>query len=109
MHKFQRKKPFPEVKNEILCIELANVDEPTRHKNGVKYLLVRQDLCGRTVDAKRMTVKDSKETVCSFLCIITKKNRPKGTWVDNRTEFAGDFNDFCRAEGIQIYSTMSRN
>ena len=37
------------------------------------YLLVRQDLFDRTVDAKGMKTKDSKETVNVFLTMIKKK------------------------------------
>ena len=54
-----------------------------------------------------MKTKDSKETVRAFLTMITKKNRPKKIWVDKRTEFAGEFKKLCKAEGTQIYSTMS--
>ena len=61
----------------------------------------------RTVDAKGMTTKDSKETVRAFLTMITKKNRPKKIWVDKGTEFAGELKKLCKAEGIQIYSSMS--
>ena len=39
--------------------------------------------------------------------MITKKNRPKKIWVDQGTESAGDFKNFCNAEGIHVYSTMS--
>ena len=39
--------------------------------------------------------------------MITKRNRPKKIWVDKGTEFAGAFKEFCAAEGIQVYSTMS--
>ena len=67
----------------------------------------RQDLFDRTVVAKGMTTKDSKETGCAFLSMITKKNRPRKVWVDKGTEFAGEFKKLCKAEGIQIYSTMS--
>ena len=38
--------------------------------------------------------------------MITKKNPPKKIWVDKGTEFAGEFKKLCKAEGIQIYSTM---
>ena len=38
---------------------------------------------------------------------ITKKNCPKKIWVDKRTEVAGEFKKLCKAEVIQIYSTMS--
>ena len=54
-----------------------------------------------------MKTKDSQETVKTFLCMITKRNRPKKIWVDKGTEFAGAFEKFCTAEGIPVYSTMS--
>ena len=100
-------KAFARFKNEIWCMELAYVDKLAKDNNGVKYVLVRQDLFDRTVDAKGMKSKDSKETVRAFLTMITKKNRPKKTWVDKGTEFAGELKKICKAEGIQIYSTMS--
>ena len=58
-------------------MDLAYVDKLAKDKNGVKYLLVRQNLFDRTVDAKGMKTKDSKETVRAFLTMITKKNRSK--------------------------------
>ena len=58
-------------------MDLAYVDKLAKDNNGVKYLLVRQDLFDRTVDAKGMKSKDSKETVRAFLTMITKKNRPR--------------------------------
>ena len=61
----------------------------------------------RTVKAKGKKTKDSRETVKGLSSMITKRNRPKKIWVDKLTEFAGEFKKLCRAEGIQIYSTMS--
>ena len=58
-------------------MDLAYVDKLAKDINGVKYLLVRQHLFDRTVDAKGMKTKDSKETVRAFLTIIAKKNWPK--------------------------------
>ena len=87
---------------------MAYVDKRVKDNNGVKYLLVRQDLFDRTVDAKGMKTKDLEETVRAFLTMITKMNRPKKIWVDKGTEFAGEFKKLCKAEGIQIYSTMVR-
>ena len=66
-------------------MDLAYVDKVAKDKNGVKYLLVRRDLFDRTVDAKRMKTKNSKETVYAFLTLITKKNRLKKLgWQENR-------------------------
>ena len=70
-------KAFARFKKEIWCIDMAFFDKLANDLNGVKYLLVRQDLFDGTVDAKGMKTKDCKETVRAFLTMITKKNRPK--------------------------------
>ena len=36
-----------------------------------------------------------------------KKESTQKSWVDKGTEIAGEFKKLCKAEGIQIYSTMS--
>ena len=105
--KFKRTKAFAIFKNENCCMDLAHVDKLAKDNNGVKYPLVRQDLFDRIVDAKGLKTKDSTENVRSFLSMITKKNRPRNIWVGEGTEFAGEFKKVCKAEGIQIYSTMS--
>ena len=105
--KFKRMRAFAMFKGEIWCMDLAYVDKLTNDNNGVKYLLVRQDLFDRTVDAKGMKTKDSKETVKTFSRVITKKNIPKKFWVDQEIKFAAEFKKFCSAEGIEIYSAMS--
>ena len=106
-HENSRMRAFARFRNEIWCMDLAYVDKLSKENNGVKYLLVRQDLFDRTVNAKGMKTKDSQETVKAFSSMITKRNRPKKIWVDKGTEFAGAFKKFCVAEGIQVYSTMS--
>ena len=83
-------KAFDRFKNENWCMDLAYVDKLAKDNNGVKYVLVRQDLFDRTLDAKGMKSKDSKETVLAVLSMITKKNCPKKIWVDKGTEIAGE-------------------
>ena len=100
-------KAFARFKNEIWCMDLAHVDKLAIDNNGVKYLLVRQDLFDRTVNAKGTKSKDSKETAGAFLTIFTKRNRPRKIWVKKGTEIAGEFKKLCEAQEIQIYSTMS--
>ena len=88
-------------------MDLAYVDKLAKGNNGVKYLLVRQDLFDRIVNAKGVKTKDSQETVKAFSSMITKRNHSKKIWVDKGREFAGGFKKFCTAEGIQVYSTMN--
>ena len=95
---------FASFKNELGCTDLAYVDKLAKENNGAKYLLVRQDLFDRTVNAEGMKTKDSQETVKAFSSMITKRNRRKKIWVDKETELVGAF---CAATGIQVYSTMS--
>ena len=71
--KLKRMKAFGRFKNENCCMDLANVVKLAKDNNGVKYFLVRQDLFDRTVDAKGMKTKFSKETVRAFLTMIKKK------------------------------------
>ena len=100
-------KAFAWLKSEVCCMDLAYVDKIAKDIEGVKYLLVRRDLFDRTLDAKRLKTKDSMETVPALLTKITKKNCPKKIWVDNGTEFAEEFKKICKAEWMQIYTTVS--
>ena len=88
-------------------MDLAYADNLAKGNNGVKYLLVRQNLFDRTVDAKGMKTKNTKEIVRTISKRLTKKNRPNKSWVYQGTEFAGEFKKLCSAEGIEIYFTMS--
>ena len=88
-------------------MDLAFVDKLAKDNNGVKYLLVRQDIFGGTVDAKGMTTKNSKETVKILSKMITKKEPTKKILLDQGREITGDSKNFCVAEGIHVYSTMS--
>ena len=66
-------KAIARFKNKIWRIDLAYDDKLAKDKNGVKYLLVHQDLLARTVGAKGIKAKESKETVRAFSTMITKK------------------------------------
>ena len=68
--KFKRMRAFARFRNEIWCMDLAYVDKLAKENNGVKYLLVRQDLFVRTVNAKGKKTKDCQETVNTFSSMI---------------------------------------
>ena len=88
--KFKRMKAFVRFKNEIWCMDLAYVDKFAKDNNGVKYLLVRQDLFDRTVDAKGMKKKRFRGNCSCIFDYDYKKSRPEKVWVDKGTEFAGE-------------------
>ena len=64
--KFKRIKAFAGFKNEIWCMDLACVEKLAKVNSFVKYLPLRQDLFHRTVEAKGLKTKDSKEAFSAF-------------------------------------------
>ena len=107
--KFKRIRAFARFRNENWRMDLPYVDKLATENNGVKYLLVRQDLFDRSVNARGKKTKDSQETVKAFSSMFAKRNRPKKIWVDKGTESAGAFEKICAAEGIEVYCTMSES
>ena len=59
-------KAFARFKNEIWCMDLAYVDKLAKVNNRVKYLLVRQDLFDRTLDAKGTKKKIQRKLFVHF-------------------------------------------
>ena len=92
--KFKRIRAFTRIRNETWCMDLAHVDKLAKEINGVKYLLVRQDLFDKTVNATGMKTRASQETVEAFSTMIIKKIRPEKIWVHKGTEIAGAFKSF---------------
>ena len=64
--KSKRMRAFARFRSDFWCMDLAYIGKLAKDNNGVKYLLVRQDLFDRTVNAKGMKTKDSQETVKAF-------------------------------------------
>ena len=55
-------------------MDFAFVDKLVEDKNGVYYLIIRQDPFDRTVDEKGKKTKDFKDTNLRFLTMVTKKH-----------------------------------
>ena len=97
-----RKRAFAKIRNEIWCMDLAHVDKLAKENNGVNYLLLRQDLFDRTVNAKGMKTKDSQETVKAFSSMITKKNRPKKTGLTREPNLLERLKSFVVQRGYKF-------
>ena len=59
-----------------MCIDIAYIDKLAK-MNGVKYLLVLQDLLDKTVDAEGMKTIASKQLFRAFFIMIAENNRTK--------------------------------
>ena len=95
---------FPDSKMRFGVWNWHTTNELAKDKNEVKYLLGRQNLFIRSVDAKNRKQKSPK--IRGFSSRITKP------WIQENlgrqgTELTAEFEKLCEADGIQIYSTMS--
>ena len=104
---FKRLPIFAKRINEIGCLDLAFMDKLSDRYNGVKYLLVCVDVFSRFVRVKPMKSKYSTDAVVAFKKMLCKKSMPTEVWVDQGTEFSGEFRKFCTDKKIKIYSTRS--
>ena len=68
---FKSMRAFSGFKIENWCMEKAYVDELANDKDVVKYLLVRQYVFDRTIDAKGLNTRDSMKKVRVFLTMMT--------------------------------------
>ena len=75
--KNKRIRAFVGFNDKIWFMDPAFVDKLAKDNTGVKYLLNRQDLFDRTVDANGTETKDSEKTVSAFLTMVTENNWPK--------------------------------
>ena len=91
--------------NEIWCLDLAFMDKLSDTNNEVKYLLVCVDVFSRIVRVQPMKSKYSTDAVVAFKKMLRKKSMPAKVWVDQGTEFSGEFRKFCTDKKIKISST----
>ena len=83
------------------------MDKLSEFNNGVKYLLICVDVFSRFVRVQPMKSENSTDAVAAFKKMLRKNNIPQKEWVDQGTEFGGEFRKFCRQTKKKIYSTRS--
>ena len=86
------------------------MDKLSVFNNGVKYLLICVDVFSRFVRVQPMKSKNSTDAVAAFKKCSEKTTSNKKVWVDQGTEFDGEFRKFCiyRFRNI-IYRFMEEN
>ena len=76
--------------NKIWSLDLAYVDNLVKYNRDVKYLLVAIDCLSRYLRVEPMKTKYATEAADAFKKMI-KHKQPEKVWVDDGTEFLGDF------------------
>ena len=111
--KFKRLKVYARYINDIWCMDLAFVDKLSSENRGIKYFLVSVDIFSRFVRVEPMKNKYSTTTKEAFLRMLRSSQKkhtpqkPNVLWVDQGTEFGGEFKKMCNEKRIHIYHTHS--
>ena len=104
--KIKRMKAFARFKVEIWWMDLAYVDKLATYNNGVKYLLVRQNLFDRTVDAKEWKQKIPRKLFVHFWLWIQKRIDPKQFGLTREQNLLEGLKNYAKLKKYKIYSTM---
>ena len=119
------RKRFPRLKVvsyrliEVWSIDSADMQQLTTQNSGVRYLFEAVDTLSRFLWV--ISVKSKTSTACTDALkkiIATNRQRnapkfcssksyPEKIWADQGKEFAGNFSQFCKKNGIEIYYTRS--
>ena len=106
--KFQKRKVYSSFKDNVWCVDLADMQSLSKYNKGIKYLLCAIDLFSKY--AWIVPLKDKKETriVNAFQKIISKERKPNKIWVHQCSEFYNQsFKDFLKINNIEMYSTFN--
>ena len=113
------RKRFPRLKvvsyrlNEVWSIDLADMQHLATQNSGVRYLFVTVDTLSRflgVIGVKSEISKACTDALTKIIATNRQRNAPKicsSIWADQGKEFAGNFSQFCKKNGIEIYYTKS--
>ena len=77
------------------------MDKLSATNNGVKYLLVCVDVFSRFPRVQPMKSMYSTDAVVAFIKMLRKKIMPAKVWVDQGTEFSGEFRKIFYGQEVQ--------
>lgn len=85
------------------------MDKVAKDNDHVKYLLIAVDLLSRFVRVEPMKFKRARDAKDAFEKMLRDDAIPVPSklWIDEGTEFAGAFAQFCEDSGIHLYHTFT--
>ena len=104
---FKRRKVYSSFKDNIWCVDLADMSLISKFDKGIKYLLCVIDLFSRYSWVIPLKNKKRGSIVDGFKKILDKsKRKPNKIWVDHESEFYNNkFKSFLKENDIKMYST----
>ena len=109
INKFNKRKVYPQFKDNIWGVDLADTQSLSKKNKGIKYLSCAIDLFSKYTFVVPLKDKKGISIVNAFKKIIKQSNRkPNKIWVDQRGEFYNDiFKKWLSDNDIIMYSTFN--
>ena len=105
IRKFKKRKVYSSFKDNIWCVDLADMQLISKYNRGIRYLLCAIDLFSKY--AFVVPLKDKKGTtiVNAFQSILDSlKRKPNKIWVDQGNEFYNkSFKKWLKDNNIKMY------
>ena len=105
IRKFKKRKVYSSFKDNIWCVDLADMQLISKYNRGIRYLLCAIDLFSKY--AFVVPLKDKKGTtiINAFQSILDSlKRKPNKIWVDQGNEFYNkSFKKWLKDNNIKMY------
>ena len=107
IRKFNKRKVYSSFKDNISCVDLADMQLLSKFNKRIKYLLCVIDLFGKYAFVVPLKNKKGVSIVNAFQSILDKSGRkPNKIWVDQGSEFYNhNFKKWLVNNDISMYST----
>ena len=103
---FQKRLVISNGIDEIWAADLVEMEEFSKWKKGIKYLLMVIDVFSKYGWIKGLKDKKTETVSKAFDEVFKSKRKPQMLWTDKGSEFISKhFKDFLKREGITLYHT----
>ena len=108
IRKFKKRKVYSSFRDNICCVDLADLQSLSKYNKGIKYLLCAIDIFSKYAWVVPLKDKRGISIVNAFQKIISEGRKPNKIWVDQGSEFYNkSFKDFLKINNIEMYSAYN--
>ena len=108
IRKFKKRKVYSSFRDNICCVDLADLQSLSKYNKGIKYLLCAIDIFSKYAWVALLKDKKGTSIVNAFQKIISEGRKPNKTLVNQGSEFYNNsFKNCLELHIIEMYPTYN--